>query len=863
MRGRTAWQRQYKSRVCSQPCPLHATYGDAYTNTVDAKGDTSTSYTDLAGNAVERIDPTAGVSTMTYDADGNLTQSLDSRRDYVSYTYDALDRKTGEFAAASTAQDPGASGNQTAAWYYDNSNSGVKGMTDPIGHLTTEVSYSGANTYTTQYAGFNAFGKSTGETVTVPSTVPTALSPLAGSYTVSHSYLPNTGLVYRDVYAAAGTITATEVLTHTYTTYLDLPLTINGTSGYLKSVTYDAWSRPILETLGISTTGVAYIADTYDTHTGRLQEQLTTRGTTSPADVDEEDYTYDLSGNITEKVSARLGSSSDAETQCYVYDALDQLTSAWTATDNCATAPTSTSHSQVANTLGNSSAYWTSWTYDNAGNRLTQVQHAFGTATTDTTTTYTYSTTQPNTLASTSTTGASMSSTSYGYDTAGNTEKRNTSVGSQTLTWNNDGTLAKDANATTGTATSYIYGADGSLLLQIDPTTTTLYLEGQQLTLTDGSGSISTTRYYQLPGGATVVRTGSGTAYQFEITDQQGTGDLYLDYTCQTPTWRQFDPYGVARGTAVTWIDNRTLMNQTTDTTTALTDDGARYLDTALGRFISLDPAYEAGDPLALGGYNYTSDNPVTQDDPSGDMIRNPNGCVGSIQACTSNYSPPTVTIGCTFLQCDPTATDSNDGIGDGGRKTGSTGVTVSPGRGGGSGGGSVNNAVQGGNGSGNGTGSGSSHSSGGSTSSSTTTPYINYGNNPLSNAQLYKNYLAAGGASNNADMDLGTDYSGQDATGCYGTNQYAGGEICGNYDARITPADIWAHIEISGSVCLVISCFNLTLQGWQISLSQTSGLTSSGVGWRELSKSAERTVMGFAGVSLDWNTALPNQQAT
>ena len=657
-----------------------ATYGDAYTTTVDAQGDTSTSYTDLAGDTVEKVDPTAGISTMAYDADGNLTQNLDSRGDYVSYTYDALDRKTGEYAAASTAQVTGASGNQTAAWYYDNSNGAVTGMTDPIGHLTTEISYSGGNAYTTQYAGFNAFGESTGETVTVPSTVPTALSPLAGSYTVTHTYLSNTGLVYRDIYAAAGTITATEVLTHTYTTHLDLPLAINGTNGYLKAMTYDAWSRPITETLGISTTGVAYIADTYDVHTGLLREQLTTRGT-SPADVDEEDYTYDLSGNITEKVSTRLGSSSDAETQCYVYDALDQLTSAWTATDNCATAPTSTSHSQVANTLGNSSAYWTSWTYDNAGNRLTQVQHAIGTATTDTKTTYTYSTTQPNTLASTSTTGASTSSTSYGYDTAGDTTKRDTSVGNQTLTWNNDGTLAKDTNTTTGTATSYIYDADGNLLLQIDPTTTTLYLEGQQLTLTDGSGSVSTTRYYQLPGGATVVRTGSGNAYQFEIADQQGTGDLYLDYTCQTPTWRQFDPYGVARGTAVTWIDNRTTMNQPTDATTALTDDGARYLDTALGRFISLDPVYEADDPLALGGYTYTSDNPVTEDDSSGSRM------MTVARGGSGDTSP--VTIGCTVFQCNPTATDSNDGIDDGGTKTSNTGVTVSPGHSGGGNGGS------------------------------------------------------------------------------------------------------------------------------------------------------------------------------
>lgn len=102
--------------------------------------------------------------------------------------------------------------------------------------------------------------------------------------------------------------------------------------------------------------------------------------------------------------------------------------------------------------------------------------------------------------------------------------------------------------------------------------------------MTNGSGSVTTTRYYPLPGGATVVRTGTGTNYQFEITDQQGTGQLYLDHTGQSPTWRQFDPYGVARGTAVSWINNRTLMDKATDTTTGLTNVGARYLDPCAGR---------------------------------------------------------------------------------------------------------------------------------------------------------------------------------------------------------------------------------------------------------------------------------------
>jgi hypothetical protein len=511
-------------------------------------------------------------------------QTEDARGDYVSYTYDALNRKTAAYAAAYTARvaytSTSSPGNQTGSWVYDNSNGAVTSMTDPIGQLTTETSYSGGYAYVIQYTGFNAFGESLGEKITIPESS-TTVEPLAGTYTIQHSYTTNTGLPLKDSYSAVGSL-ASEIVGHTYGTVLDLP---TGESGggytYLSNVTYDAWSRPIVTVLGSATNGTATIADTYDPHTGNLTDESVTRQTDKPTDVDDTQYFYDASNNITKQIETSLSSSSDTETQCYTYDALDRLTAAWSATDSCNTAPTSTSHSQVANTLGNNSAYWDTWTYDNIGNRLTQDQHAIGTATADTLTTDTYSTTQPNTLTSTSTTGASTSSTSYGYDVAGNTKTRDTAAGDQTLTWNNNGTLAEDANTTTGTSTSYIYDADGDLLLQLDPTTTTLYLGYEQLTLTNGSGSVATTRYYILPAAPPSCAPAPAPATSSRSPTSKAPPTSTSTTPAQTPTWRQFDPYGNARGTAVTWIDNRTVMDKPTDTTTGLTNDGARYLDTS------------------------------------------------------------------------------------------------------------------------------------------------------------------------------------------------------------------------------------------------------------------------------------------
>ncbi|MFE3852406.1 RHS repeat-associated core domain-containing protein [Streptomyces griseorubiginosus] len=585
--------------------------------TTDAKGDKWTSVYDLADEVTSKTDPTAGISTMTYDADGNLLQTKDSRGQYVSFTYDALDRKTGQYAADTADQSAytssGSPGNQTAAWVYDNADSAVSGMTYPVGHVTTATSYSGGYAYVQQAVGFNVFGESLGEETIVPSAAQGSV--LGKTWKITHSYTSVNGLLWTDGYALGGGLPA-ETVTHGYNND-DEPNALAGAYGYLQGTTYSAYDQVAQVQLG-SSTSYATVTDAYDSHTGDLTDQLVTRSTATPSSVDETAYTYDLSGNITHQTETRNGSGSTAETQCFTYDTLDRLTTAWTATDNCSATPTSSDHSSVGDGI-TGGAYWTSWTYDAIGNRLTQTRHTVAGTGSDTVTTSGYSSGQPNTLTSTATTGGATASTSYGYDNAGNTTTRNTGTGNQTLLWNNSGQLTKISNSTTGTATSYVYDAGGNLLLQIDPTTTTLYLGSEQITLDNSAGTATGVRYYSAPGGATIVRTGTGTAYGFELAaDQHGTNSLYLDYSAQTPTWRQFDPYGNPRGTTTTWADNRTFLNKTTDTTTGLTDIGAREYDPTLGRFTSLDPVFEDDSPQELSGYTYAADNPVTESDPTG-----------------------------------------------------------------------------------------------------------------------------------------------------------------------------------------------------------------------------------------------------
>ncbi|WP_280717952.1 RHS repeat-associated core domain-containing protein [Kitasatospora sp. MAP5-34] len=638
-------------------------------NQVNAGGSTWTTTYNLLGQVTDKVDPDAGHSAMQYDAGGLLTQAVDSRGKTVSYTYDALDRKTASYDAPSTGQ---TSGNQLAGWAYDNSN-GVPGVTNPVGHLTTTTSYSNGAAYQTQEKGFNVFGEPLGQTVTIPAS--TEGSTLGTSYTFTHSYTSTTGLPFRDVYQGGAGLPP-EVVTHGYAGNLDLPNSLGSTYGYAQGVIHDAYGRVQQQTIG-SATSEGYITDQYDLHTGRLTDQLVTRQLATPTNVDEQAYTYDLSGNITKQISTRLGSTSTVETQCYQYDTLDRLSQAWTASDSCAATPTAAAHSNVGDGVSGG-AYWTNWSFDALGNRTSQVDHST-TGGTDTSTSYTYNgngTGQAHTLTSTTATGGSPAATSYQYDTAGNTTQRTTPAGgTQTLSWDDADRLTGVTGGTAG-PTNYVYGADGTVLLQKDPTATTLYLPGEQLTLTS-TGALSGTRYYTLPGGGTAVRTGTlggpTSTYTFEIPDQHGTAGLALDSTCQTPTWRQFTPYGAARGTATTWSDNRTFLNAPTDTSTGFTTLGVRQYDSTIGRFLSVDPVFEAADARQLGGYNYAGSNPVTGSDPTGLMLYDPEtgdtgGTTQQLQDAVNktrsnpDYQDPAPCFTCT--------TSSDDGGGGGGGKT-------------------------------------------------------------------------------------------------------------------------------------------------------------------------------------------------
>ncbi len=200
----------------------------------------------------------------------------------------------------------------------------------------------------------------------------------------------------------------------------------------------------------------------------------------------------------------------------------------------------------------------------------------------------------------------------------------------QTFTYDAEGrTAAVSTGDGIHTNTSkYVYDADGNLLEQtaaVDgkDTTRVLYLFGgaEQITLEVSSGTCTALRNYSGPDGTTVTRS-SGGSVTYQVANAQGTATTAVDAGTLAVTRRYYDPYGNPRGARPTaWVapdENHGFLGQPTDPSNHLDLLGARAYDPALGRFLTPDPIFQAGDPNQMGGYAYAADNPASGSDPTG-----------------------------------------------------------------------------------------------------------------------------------------------------------------------------------------------------------------------------------------------------
>ncbi|MFJ7905387.1 ricin-type beta-trefoil lectin domain protein [Kitasatospora sp. NPDC096204] len=224
-----------------------------------------------------------------------------------------------------------------------------------------------------------------------------------------------------------------------------------------------------------------------------------------------------------------------------------------------------------------------------------------------------------------------------------------TTGATQTFTYNAEGRTETVTNPSgVGTSTSrYLYDANGELLVQRGSEGTILYLFGgtEQLTLSPDGTTVSGKRYYPNPDGTAAVRSSSG-SLTYELTNPQNTSTLQIDAATKGITRRAFDPYGSPRGPVPTsWADNRGYLGKPVDSGSGLNLLGARNYDPSLGRFLSVDPIFQAGDPNEMGGYAYSGNNPVTRSDPSGlcdwcDALVGAIDTVICLEGCATGHLP-------------------------------------------------------------------------------------------------------------------------------------------------------------------------------------------------------------------------------
>ncbi|MEW2253356.1 hypothetical protein AB0907_39345 [Streptomyces sp. NPDC006975] len=207
-----------------------------------------------------------------------------------------------------------------------------------------------------------------------------------------YAAVPGGKLTYNATYRIDGTMGTVweptlgglpaEILSYSYGDLGQL-VAVRGATGYVQHIDYTALGQVSQLSLGRGGPGDrnVYLTNTYEQGTGRLTDSNVT-DQTHPYMLQDLTYSYDQAGNVTSIADpTSLSGTSQPEKQCFVYDGHRRLTEAWSPTSlDCA-------DPRDASRLAGPAPYWTSYTYNTAGQRETETQH---TAAATSTTRYCY-----------------------------------------------------------------------------------------------------------------------------------------------------------------------------------------------------------------------------------------------------------------------------------------------------------------------------------------------------------------------------------------------------------------------------------------------------------------------------------------
>ncbi|MGL5829733.1 MAG: RHS repeat-associated core domain-containing protein [Angustibacter sp.] len=303
--------------------------------------------------------------------------------------------------------------------------------------------------------------------------------------------------------------------------------------------------------------------------------------------------------------------------------------------------------------------YWTSWTYD-GHRRKSQTQHRAAGG--DVVDTYSYpavgavpdgTTGGFHAASRVDRTGGTPASSTFTYDRSGGTTSTPLPAGGTgTITYDEQGRTRAVTAQGAAAGTTYVYDADGGLLIRRDPNgRKTLYLGDTEVTYSPAQGatpaSTSAVRVFTFEGQVVALRTGTGPGgIVFQPPGYQGTALSQGDGAGGRYTIRRFDPFGNTRTPSSDWVGERGFLGGTGATTasTGLVHLGAREYDPATGRFTSVDPVMDLTDPTQWNAYSYAQNSPITLSDPDGNrpLGAGDYGCDNCRQTTTKSKSGKT-----------------------------------------------------------------------------------------------------------------------------------------------------------------------------------------------------------------------------
>ncbi|MEV0452479.1 ricin-type beta-trefoil lectin domain protein [Streptomyces sp. NPDC050600] len=416
---------------------------------------------DHRGNMETTTDPDKGTTRIEYDSYDRAQTTSNARGVKVWTGYDELSRPI-------QTRETSASGKLLEDLTYD-SVPGGKGMP------ATATRYTDAMAYTQKVNGYTKDYQPTSTTLSLPQSIVDTWG-FAKDYTYDYVYSDN-GMLNESTLPAAGKF-ASEKLVVRYNED-GKPVGISGKDWYGSETIYSPYGQVLRSTLGAMPYRV-WTQNTYDESTGELTEQSVHREKGGPNDttadrtlvggtlVSNRAYSYDPAGNVSSIQEKSVGIE---ERQCFSYDPLGQLKSAWTnkapATQGCTT-PKNTDGTLNAVSGTDGSGYWQEYEYDLLGNRtkLTEKDLTGNTAK-DAVSTYGYGKTdgsQPHTLTKVSktyTTPAGQQVKAEAtrlYELTGET-KTITSVENgdkQELSWTYDGQVDRITGQGSGGKTPYV-----------------------------------------------------------------------------------------------------------------------------------------------------------------------------------------------------------------------------------------------------------------------------------------------------------------------------------------------------------------------------------------------------------------------